>query len=299
MLRWRILLGIFLTVALVGLCWLDHHLETTRGMMPGVALAPVAIVFILMAGREVLQLAAVANMRPLSWMVHCGNLLLLASNLIPLSWWQKFPSEHPVAPGSEPLFALGLVVLLVFGGEMYRFQKPGGVLANVAVAVFSVVYIGLMFSCMAQLRIIWGIWALASLIVVVKAADIGAYTVGRLVGRTKMAPILSPGKTVEGAIGALTFACLASWVTFVWLMPLTVQGGEKAGQSWGWIPFGLLVGAAGMVGDLAESLIKRDVGRKNSSSWLPGFGGVLDIVDSLLLAAPVAWFCWAMGLVGR
>ena len=63
--------------------------------------------------------------------------------------------------------------------------------------------------------------------------------------------------------------------------------------------FGLLVAAAGMLGDLAESLIKRDVGCKDSSTWMPGFGGVLDILDSVLLAAPVAWICWAMGLVGR
>jgi phosphatidate cytidylyltransferase len=54
-----------------------------------------------------------------------------------------------------------------------------------------------------------------------------------------------------------------------------------------------------MVGDLAESLLKRDVGRKDSSSWMPGFGGVLDMVDSVLLAAPVAWACWLLGLVGR
>jgi phosphatidate cytidylyltransferase len=62
--------------------------------------------------------------------------------------------------------------------------------------------------------------------------------------------------------------------------------------------FGLCVAVAGILGDLAESLIKRDVGRKDSSRWLPGLGGVLDLLDSILLAAPVAWFCWAVGLVG-
>jgi len=285
-----------MTGVLVGLFWLDHYAG-----VPGLWLFPVTAVLIVMAGREVLQLAAVAGVRPLGWTVHCGNLLLLASNWLPLRWniWDIFASGFPEAPSNEPLFALAIAVLLVFVGEMYRFQKPGGVLANVAVAVFAIVYIGLMFSCMAQIRLEWGIWALASLIFVVKAGDIGAYTVGRLLGRTKMVPILSPGKTIEGAIGALTFACFASWLTFVWLMPLTVPGHQQAGQSWGWIPYGLLVGAAGMVGDLAESLIKRDVGRKDSSSSLPGFGGVLDLVDSVLLAAPVAWLCWALGLVGR
>ncbi len=66
----------------------------------------------------------------------------------------------------------------------------------------------------------------------------------------------------------------------------------------GWIIFGLLMGCVGMLGDLAESLLKRDVGCKDSSAWMPGFGGVLDILDSLLLSAPIAWLCWSLGIVG-
>ena len=61
----------------------------------------------------------------------------------------------------------------------------------------------------------------------------------------------------------------------------------------------MLVGTAGLLGDLAESLLKRDAGLKDSSRWVPGFGGVLDLLDSILVAAPVAWLCWACGLVGR
>ncbi len=66
----------------------------------------------------------------------------------------------------------------------------------------------------------------------------------------------------------------------------------------GVLVYGLLVSSAGIVGDLAESLLKRDAGVKDSSSWLPGFGGVLDLLDSLLVAAPVAYFCWVSGLLG-
>jgi phosphatidate cytidylyltransferase len=62
--------------------------------------------------------------------------------------------------------------------------------------------------------------------------------------------------------------------------------------------FGLIVGAVGIVGDLAESLLKRDLGRKDSSAWMPGFGGVLDVLDSILLGAPAAYLCWTSGLVG-
>jgi phosphatidate cytidylyltransferase len=71
-----------------------------------------------------------------------------------------------------------------------------------------------------------------------------------------------------------------------------------AAPAWGWLAYGLIVGVAGMLGDLAESLIKRDLGRKDSSDWMPGFGGVLDVLDSILFAAPVAYLCWALGLVG-
>ena len=66
----------------------------------------------------------------------------------------------------------------------------------------------------------------------------------------------------------------------------------------GWLVFGLVLGIAGIIGDLAESLLKRNVGVKDSSSWMPGFGGVLDILDSLLLSAPIAWLCWSLGIVG-
>ena len=67
-----------------------------------------------------------------------------------------------------------------------------------------------------QLRIVWGVGALAAWVIVVKMGDTGAYTVGRLIGRHKMAPLISPGKTIEGAVGALAFSCLGSWLAFQW-----------------------------------------------------------------------------------
>ena len=76
------------------------------------------------------------------------------------------------------------------------------------------------------------------------------------------------------------------------------QGRSWSSPRWGWLWYGLIVAVSGMVGDLAMSLFKRDVGRKDSSRWLPGLGGVLDVLDSVLAAAPAAYFCWVMGLVG-
>jgi phosphatidate cytidylyltransferase len=135
-------------------------------------------------------------------------------------------------------------------------------------------------------------------LIVVKAGDTGAFTVGKLIGRNKLAPALSPRKTVEGAFGALAFAAIAAWITFTWLLPWIAKSHERSTPWWAWLAFGLLVGAAGMLGDLAESLMKRDVGTKDSSTWLPGLGGVLDVIDSVLLAAPAAWFFWTSRVVG-
>lgn len=293
MLSWRLLLGTLIIGALAGLCWLDHHSAS-----PGIWLMPLAVAFALLASGEVLYLANAGGMQPLPWAVYLGNLGLVLSNWA--SWFR--PGAHQAGSGTVALdwvlFALGAGVLLIFLGEMQRYQKPGRTLVHLAAAVFGLVYVGVLLSFVVELRMTWGIGALASLVIVVKLGDIGAYTVGRLIGRHKLAPVLSPGKTIEGAFGALALACLGSWATFHWLVPALMPNAPPT-LWWGWIGFGLLVGIAGLLGDLAESLIKRDVGCKDSSQWLPGFGGVLDILDSILLAAPVAWLCWATGLVAH
>jgi phosphatidate cytidylyltransferase len=298
MFRWRLVLGILIVAVLVIMAWLDHVAEVRWAAIPtGIWLLPVAIFFAGAATGEVLHLAAAGGMRPVSWTVYGGNLLLVVSGWLPPVGCDGAATVPLAARTVWPLSALAVGVMLVLASEMGRYEKPGGVTVNVAAAVFALIYVGLMLSFAVQLRMARGVAALASLLIVVKMADTGAYTVGRLIGRHPMAPVLSPNKTIEGAIGALVFACLGSWATFQWLVPLMAPTAVKP-ELWRSILFGLLLSAAGMLGDLAESLMKRDMGRKDSSRWLPGLGGVLDLLDSLLLAAPVAWFCWAVGLVG-
>lgn len=257
-----------------------------------------------LATQEVLELAAAANLHPLRWTVYFANLLLLASS------WLYVGERHRLME-AERWSALVIAGLLIFLGVMCRYREPGGNTANLVAGVFAVFYVGLMLSFAVRLRMEWGVGALASWVIVVKMGDTGAYAVGRLIGRHKMAPRISPGKTMEGTVGAVAFSCLGSWLVFKWLIPSSLVMSTEAWPRWvepgtthfagvpwwGWVTFGLLVGAAGILGDLAESLLKRDVGRKDSSAWMPGFGGVLDILDSLLLSAPVAWACWAFGLV--
>lgn len=194
------------------------------------------------------------------------------------------------------LLAIAAGVLIAFVGEMLRFKLPGGHLINLTGAVFAIVYVGLLGSFLVMLRIAYGVPALVSMIVVAKLCDVGAYTVGRLIGRHKMAPSLSPGKTIEGAVGGIAFAILGAWLSVAVLFPLAT--GSPSQTTWvGVVIYGLAVGLAGMLGDLAESLIKRDVMRKDSGTNVPGFGGFLDIYDSLLLAAPVAFGLWAFHVI--
>jgi phosphatidate cytidylyltransferase len=292
LLRWRILLGGVLIAALVALLWLDAV------TVPGALLFFVALAVGLAAAHEVVTLFAGAGLHPLAGVIYGGTLLVIGSNAIPL-FFRPVPDERPLERLAWPLLAFTATLLAALVGEMRRYRQPGGVIVNVALVTFAVAYVGVLWSFALQLRVLGGatsgMTALVALLVVVKLGDIGAYTVGRLVGRHKMAPVISPGKTLEGAAGAVAFACLGAWLVLEgapeWF------GFEVPRPAWAWVVFGFVVGVAGLVGDLAESLFKRDMGAKDSSSWLPGFGGVLDLLDSILFAAPVAYLCWLLELV--
>lgn len=291
MLHWRLLLGVLLIAALIGLCWLDHLAD-----LPGSWLLPVAVLLSVLASGEILRLCRSAGLKPIGPVVYFVNVLLV------LSPWLAALSRFSPAGATEtawPMMVMAVGVMLAFLGEMRRYDRSKGVTANLGATVLSIAYVGLMLAVVVQLRLAWGIGALASLVIVVKMGDTGAYTVGRLIGRHKMAPVLSPGKTIEGAIGAVAFSTLGAWASFAWLAPWLSAGQVSAELTpwWGWALFGVVVGMAGMAADLAESLLKRDADCKDSSSWLPGFGGVLDILDSILLASPVAYIFWGVGLV--
>jgi phosphatidate cytidylyltransferase len=141
---------------------------------------------------------------------------------------------------------------------------------------------------------------------VVWAGDTTAYYVGRAIGRHKLAPTLSPGKSWEGAIGSIAGSMLiaaalfesatllqAPWASelFNWLQrvcPSAILSYPE--ELWYWLVLAALVNMAGQVGDLAESALKRSAGVKDSGTILPGHGGMLDRIDALLLAAPVLWY---------
>jgi phosphatidate cytidylyltransferase len=182
---------------------------------------------------------------------------------------------------------------LAFLVEMAQFREPGGAVERIALSVWTVAYLGFLPSFLVQTRLELvsplaefvreGTVGLALAVFVPKGCDIGAYFTGRFLGRHRMTPVISPKKTWEGAIGGLASAIAIAFGLNA-LAPVIPHGAA------GVIGFGLTVGIAGMLGDLAESLIKRDCERKDASAAVPGFGGILDVVDSIVFAAPVAYW---------
>jgi phosphatidate cytidylyltransferase len=200
---------------------------------------------------------------------------------------------EPLAVLSWPLLTFVGVLMVSFVVQSVQFVKPGRTMATIASTLLVVAYIGLLGTFVVQMR--WlegpyhGLVPLIMLIATAKGADTGAYTVGRMAGKHKLWPSLSPNKTIEGAVGGMLFAVLAAlFVTATArdLLHLPALSGPAA------VGFGLLVGLAAQLGDLMESMIKRDSERKDASSAVPGFGGVLDVLDSLLFAGPVGYAYW-------
>lgn len=193
--------------------------------------------------------------------------------------------------------AIVTMVLLLFASTIWLRGPTGKPLSSVAITVFGVLYAGL-FSYIYALRYHdYAVGAAAGTalvflpVLLTWTTDIGAYAFGRTFGRKKLIPSISPGKTVEGAVGGLGLAiviCLL-YVRFI-LMPyaqlgLTIQGA---------VLFAIVISVAAQTGDLAESLLKREAGVKDSSGIIPGHGGILDRFDSMLFVMPVAFL-----LLGR
>ena len=181
--------------------------------------------------------------------------------------------------------ALGVILVVVLGAALIRQRMRGslrGALSNAGMTVFAVLYVGLLLSFVVRIRLLpnGGLPAVVLVVFAAKLGDVGAYAFGNMVGGRKLAPVTSPNKTVAGAIGGLIVSVVVGVLICV-----------VSGLSSVWFALGVstMVGVLGQLGDLSESAIKRDLEAKDSSSSLPGFGGVLDVLDSLLFAAPALY----------
>lgn len=286
-----------------GLVWADA--TGLGGSAPAWWLLPVAVLVAARGAAEYAGLFTAAGV-PVR-----GKLVQFATVVVALS---AAVGAQPFAAGSEvvrPVAALGWTAVACMGATMLLtvaavsgYAAGRRVLDGLAAAMFIVTALGLPLAFMIALRLLGvthlgpagragdelGVLPLVSLVAVVKAGDIAAYVVGTLAGRHRMAPRLSPGKTWEGGVASVVASVVAAWVV--------LERSGLAGDArplGGWMAYGLVVGIAGIAGDLAESLVKRELGVKDSGRLLGGLGGMMDLVDSLLFAAPVAWLLWAAG----
>ncbi|MFJ3550771.1 phosphatidate cytidylyltransferase [Streptomyces sp. NPDC090114] len=176
--------------------------------------------------------------------------------------------------------AMALTALAVLVWRMTA--PPEGYLKDVTAGVFAAFYVPFLATFVAMmLTADDGAWRVLTFLLLTVVSDTGAYAVGWRFGKKKLAPRISPGKTREGLLGAVAFAMVAGALCMQYLI--------DDGSWWQGLLLGLAVAASATLGDLGESMIKRDLGIKDMGSLLPGHGGIMDRLDSLLPTAPVVW----------
>lgn len=317
MLSKRLAIGIPMAVVFVLILWLDEFFAPWYPLWFATVLAGTGL-----AAAEIVALFRNTTIRASPTTVFGGLLAIVVANWAPhvteatgpkpvsqVSHETKGEKLAPVEPTltnlepafdpaasvdalAWPMLTFVALMMVAFVSRALRYTGPGSAIAVIAGSLLAVAYVGLLGSFLIQLR--WfdhGLIPLAALVATAKGTDTGAYTFGRIAGRHKLWPALSPNKTIEGAIGGLACGVLGALAVVAFareVLDLPSLGWAEA------VAFGLLVSAAAQIGDLMESMIKRDCEVKDASNAVPGFGGVLDVIDSLLFAAPVAFGHWLL-----
>jgi phosphatidate cytidylyltransferase len=250
----RIVSGIVLAVVALGLIW----------FLTSIALLCVALALAAVAFHEYENIVAKIGARIPYWTTLLAT--LLTCSMVPFQW---------VAIESVLTVSLILIALNVLASD--RVGTP--LLSDSAAAVLAPVYIGLAIGCLVGVHAIAGREAVLLLIATVAISDTAQYYTGRTFGRTPLAPLRSPKKTREGALGGYVIAPLFLGIAGPYFLPAF---------PWYWhVAAALCIVPAGIIGDLFESMLKRAADMKDSGTLIPGHGGVLDRIDALLFAAPV------------
>lgn len=280
-----------------------------KRVVTAAVLIPVVLVLVFVAPRWLFT-AAVAVVAALAGWEYIGlaekrggkpprlALVLAMAALFAVNY--QWPDRTPAFFG---VLCLGLLIYCTF------LRPVSEMMADSAVSMFCILYAGFTLLALPALRETPegnGPSLVLFLLFVVWAGDIAAYFVGRAIGRHKLAPSLSPGKTWEGAIASVAGSVLVAAGLFAlaeWLqqpsasillsflqrkLPAAVL--SYPDELWYWLVLAVIVNIAAQVGDLAESALKRSAGVKDSGTLLPGHGGILDRIDALLLAAPALWY---------
>ncbi len=214
-----------------------------------------------------------------------GGLLLMVGTFLNLTG-QLGTSGSPARVND---FETSFLILFVLGLCLRQFfsrSNTAGILA-ISTTLFGLMYVPWLLNFIQKINFFPGVeghYYLLYFVVITKFSDTGAYATGSLIGRHKMIPRISPGKTWEGFAGAVVVSTLASLI-FVHFL-----GSNMAGMNWEHaIILGVILSITAVIGDLIESLFKREAGVKDSGRFFPGIGGILDLLDSLLFNAPIMY----------
>jgi phosphatidate cytidylyltransferase len=285
MLKHRLFFGILMSVLFIAVVifdgWMDGSLTAGRAddkPIQGTVFCLLIALLAIPAQLELSKLAAAKNLHIFTPVSIIAS-ILFATNGYLLQFIPVQPETYLISLSTLVLFALLLY--------QYIFNNTSSVLANCGASYFSILYLGLLSGFCVTMRLEFGLWHLLMFIFVVKSADIGAYTIGSIFGKHKFSPKISPGKTWEGMGGAIAFAII---VAIGFAVSCDIM------SWWFAIIFGVCLAFIGQIGDLIESMIKRDAEQKDSANKVPGFGGILDIIDSPLAAAPFGCLFFILSL---
>ncbi|NOR65602.1 MAG: hypothetical protein GQ468_06255 [Candidatus Scalindua sp.] len=267
MLKTRIILGTAMLVAFCGIIYIDYAFDSDIG---------IGILGVLAGGICLYEFYNIVEKKGFALFKVS---VIIGGVIVFLGLWLSAYEE-----GLKPIYSC-ILFPIVFWLFFVQALKRGidDTIKNVSVTVFGIIYICFFLSFIMPIRHMPnGLSVILIVLLLTKGGDIGGYLFGRKFGRHKLTSF-SPNKTIEGA----SFALFCSLMIAVGLNALP---GMRVMPFYLIVPFGLLVGASGIIGDLIESIIKRDMAVKDSSSAIPAFGGLLDILDSLLISIPVAYF---------
>lgn len=299
MLHQRLLTGSILIASLLLALWADgpasraipaDALPWWTGGRDGIVIAAIGILALApLMGRELAAMLRGAGIAAPTWLTAlaavAGALAVRVAACAPSTG----AAAAVVAGAAWLVLALALVAHT-------RGQQVAGAMAATAGTVLAFAYLGVMLGCWMLVRNLVGPWGLAGAVLTVKASDMGAYFTGMSIGRHKMIPWLSPAKSWEGLAGGIA-ASAAVGGTLAWLAAGSLPECQALTVPVG-VAVGIAAGILGPFGDLAESLFKRNAGMKDSGSVLPGMGGVLDVLDSPLLAGPAVLAILAIAGIG-
>lgn len=299
MLGKRLISAAVIISGMILLLRLDFWLGTDAvWSMPGLVLAVLAILTAAMAGDELAAMFTSAASKVNRGTLLIASVVMVAITVAP-ALWPDYPADCELGRFGFGLSGLVAGLVIVVLSEMANYQGVGQgrgeVIDRLGVSAFALIYLNMLFTFLFAHRYhggnAVGVMTIVTMLTTVKMSDSGAYFMGKSFGTIKLAPVLSPGKTVQGSLGGLLGGCFGAGLIVWFISPVLL--GVELGKPWWWVfLYGILVTLAGMFGDLAESLLKRDSGTKDSSTWLPGLGGILDVVDSLVFAAPVSFLLW-------